>query len=109
VAIISRRVKLILITVTEMNAHWLKSSLDPKDIKGKKVFVIDRTTECTIEARLHVDQVHKNGQMLVSAEFNSSPHSNTVSIATFQLTQAQLDSFAQDGEKCILEIPAKSN
>jgi hypothetical protein len=84
---------------------WLSTKgVAPEMIRARNILVKDKTGR-EIQATLEVEQVNKQMDVIVSANYNSSPFSNSVSFAKFYLTQEQFDEFVDKGAKCILQVP----
>ena len=83
-------------------SHWLTSAFDPASILKKEVFVLDKAGR-KIAAALQIEHVNSRGQLIVLAEYNSSPHAGTIVLSRAYLTQEELNSCADNGLECILK------
>lgn len=87
---------------------WVSSQLDPEQIQAKEVWILDKTGR-KIKGRLEVEEASAKGQLVVQAQYTSSPHPNSMVFAAFRLTQEQMDDFARKGEVCVLKIPDRNS
>lgn len=84
---------------------WLSAgNVSPDMIRGRNIKVKDKTGR-EISAHLEVENLNAKGEIVVSANYNSSPFQGTVAFATFYLTQEQLDDFLVKGPNCVLGVP----
>ena len=81
---------------------WINIRFKREELHGKTVtFKDDSGREVT--GRLEVENVNERGQMLVRVCYTPGEHSGTVMLTAFRLTQDQVDSLKQDGDRFILE------
>jgi len=86
--------------------QWLSTNFDLVSLRGVPVKVMDGAGR-EIIGHLEIENEHENGQIKVSANYDSSRMVGTVVWAKFYLTQAQLDEFQNKGAMCILIPPFK--
>jgi hypothetical protein len=84
--------------------RWVSTMLLPEQIRAHSITVKDKAGRA-MQGRLDVAMVNDRGQSVVRARYNLSPESSRAAFAAFYLTQEQMDAFADEEEKCILNAP----
>ena len=85
--------------------RWVSTTLQPEKVHGHSITVKDKTGR-EIKGRLQVAMVNDKGQSVVSACYSLNPDSKRTDLVAFYLTQEQMDAFANDEERCVLNAPA---
>ena len=58
---------------------------------------------------LAVEEINDDGQIRITASYNSSPFANTQILEKFHLTQEQLDEYQVKGANCVIAAPPKNS
>ena len=85
--------------------RWVSTPFQPEKIHGRSITVKDKAGR-EMKGHLEVAMVNDQGQCAVRVCYNLTPDSKRTTLAAFYLAQEQMDAFAADGEKCILNAPA---
>lgn len=81
---------------------WIKSKFKREELHGKPVVFKDDAGR-EVVGRLEVEKVNEQGQMHVRVCYTPGEHSGTVMLTAFRLTQEQMDSLRQDGDRWSLD------
>ena len=92
-----------------MKGEWLTldGSIDRRFFDGASVKIKTKMDSET-SGLLAVETVNEEGQIILSASYNSSPFPNTIVNEVFCLTQKQLNELVKNGASCILAGPRKN-
>jgi hypothetical protein len=86
--------------------QWLSTDIAPDIIRDRPVTVKDKMAG-EIRAILKVEE-KGDGQIAVSAQYDSSPFPAMPKPSKFYLTQEQLDEYLSNAGSCVLNAPPKN-
>ena len=86
--------------------QWLSTEF-PKEMIHALPVTIKRKMGFEVNGNLNVEDVNKEGEMIVSVNYNSNPFEGSVQLSKFFLTQEQLKDFTEKGARCLLIEPEK--